>query len=72
MIEKFFTLPWQLRALSAWLGTIFGILFLFYIGRTDFVAAHPVEQQLFTFAGWGMAFWGPVTLVTAEGLRIDR
>ena len=72
MLELFFTkIPWQLRALSAWLGTLAGILFLFYIGRTDFVAAHPVEQQLFTFAGWGMAFWGPVTLVMMEGIRSD-
>lgn len=48
-----------------------GILVLFTIGRQDFVAAHPVEQQLFTFAGWGMAFWGPVLLFTLEGQRAD-
>lgn len=71
MIEKFFGLPWPVRSLAAWLGTLGGILLLFFIGRTDFVAAHPVEQQLLTFAGWGMAFWGPVTLVTMEGIRAD-
>lgn len=72
MIEKFFMLPWQLRSLAAWLGTLSGILFLFYIGRADFVAAHPVEQQFFTFAGWGMAFWGPITLFMMEGIRTDN
>jgi predicted metal-binding membrane protein len=72
MLELFFTkVPWQLRALCAWFGTLAGILLLFAIGRQDFVAAHPVEQQLFTFAGWGLAFWGPVALVTLEGQRID-
>lgn len=72
MLELFFTkVPWQLRALTAWFGTLSGILLLFYIGQTDFVAAHPVEQQLFTFAGWGMAFWGPIALFIMEGERAD-
>lgn len=72
MIELFFTkLPWQLRALTAWFGMLVGILILFVIGKQDFVAAHPVEQQLFTFAGWGLAFWGPVILFTIEGQRAD-
>ena len=72
MIELFFTkLPWQLRALAAWMGTLAGALLLFAIGKQDFVAAHPVEQQLLTFAGWGMAFWGPVILFTLEGQRAD-
>ena len=31
----------------------------------------PVEQQFLTFAGWGMAFWGPIILVTMEGIRAD-
>jgi prolipoprotein diacylglyceryltransferase len=72
MIELFFTkLPWQLRALAGWLCMLAGILLLFTIGKQDFVAAHPVEQQFLTFAGWGMAFWGPVILFTLEGQRID-
>lgn len=72
MLELFFTkLKWPYRALLAWCGTLMGILILFTIGRQDFVAAHPVEQQLFTFAGWGLAFWGPVTLVILEGERED-
>jgi hypothetical protein len=72
MLELFFTkVPWQLRALTAWLGTLAGILLLFTIGKQDFVAAHPVEQQFLTFAGWGMAFWGPIALVILEGQRAD-
>lgn len=72
MIEQFFTkLPWQARALAGWLVAVAGILLLFTIGRQDFVAAHPVEQQLLTFAGWGMAFWAPVILFTIEGERAD-
>ncbi|WP_395092915.1 hypothetical protein [Armatimonas sp.] len=72
MLELFFTkFPWQLRALCAWFGTLAGILLLLTIGKQDFVAAHPVEQQFLTFAGWGMAFWGPIILVTMEGIRAD-
>ena len=73
MIEFFFTkLKWQHRALLAWGGTLTGIAILFTIGHQDFVAAHPVEQQFFTFAGWGLAFWGPIVLAIFEGERMDR
>ena len=72
MIELFFTkLKWQHRALLAWFGTLTGILLLFIIGKQDNVAAHPVEQQFLTFAGWGLAFWGPIILATLEGERAD-
>lgn len=71
MLNKVFGLPWRVVALGAWLGTLSGIALLFFIGRADFFTVHPLEAQLLTFAGWGMAFWGPVIMATIMGIRAD-
>jgi hypothetical protein len=71
MVDKIFGLPWRLVAFGGWLGTLTGILLLFVVGSADVFSVHPFESHLMTFAGWGMAWWGPVAMALIMGMRAD-
>jgi alcohol dehydrogenase YqhD (iron-dependent ADH family) len=66
MIGLLERIPWPLRALMMWCGTLAGIGLCFYCSRADWAVSHSWQESLGIMTGWFMAFGSPIILLNTK------